>query len=630
MTFSSKLLVFISVLNKGARKSKILLIVVAFSVSISLFLFNSCANQGVGPSGGPRDSIPPVVITSIPASGQKMYDGKEIVLTFNEYVVASDLSNSLIISPPLAKKPEIKTSGKSVIVKIPEDLIPDRTYSVDFQNGIKDYTEGNVLKGLRILFSTGNQLDSLQIGGYVLDAFTHLPVPNTLVTLYTFDNDSVFQSLKPDFIARSNDEGFFLFDNLPPDHYKLYGLTDIDKNLFYSQPTESIAFCDSMITPSARYIAQTDTTNGKDSVSGFTEFFPKDVTILLFQEKTYNQYIVSSKRETEDKCLIAFNESVDSFRVDLVKHIGEKNWNEIEYSANLDTVSVFIVDSLLAKTDTIFLGVNYLATDTLGNFKARTDTIKMLFNRQINLKDKKKDLKPVNSNYFNFSSNLVSSNFDLNKKIILEAPSPLKDMEKQKIGFYEIINDSTKKEIDFGLLSVPGSKRKYQLSVTLAENTKYLLSIDSSAICTMSGIPNAGFQSKFSTQKADFYGSIILSLKGVPGKGKLQLIKYQEKGDKEEIVRAADADTLQRTITFDYLKPDKYVLKFFNDINLNGKWDTGNLTMKLQSEPVFYFPKVINVKSNWEIKENWEIKSQPIKPKKIVDESKKEEKKSGK
>jgi len=634
MIFSNKLSTYKTIMITGLKtKKRVSLQIILTSVLLSVLLFNSCANQGVGPSGGPRDSIPPVVTSSIPTPAQTMFSGKEITFTFNEYIALDNLSEKLVISPPLAKKPEIKTSGKSITIKIAEDLIPDRTYSFDLQDGIIDYNEKNKLKSLRMVFSTGPQLDTLRIGGYILDALTLLPVKNTLATLYTFDNDSVFRHLKPDFIARTNEEGYFLFDNLPPDQYKLFGLTDDDKNLYYSQATELIAFSDSMISPSVHFVSQPDTViSGNDTVisKGYNEYIPDNVTILLFEEDTYNQFNTSSKRVAPDRCLIVFSESVtDSFKVELVDTLARKNWSEFEFSENRDTVSVFITDSTLIKTDTLRLSIKYTVTDSTGNFIAKTDTLEFLQSKPEKSKTKKKEETPADDTFFKFSTNLVASNFDLNKKIVVEAPSPIETLNKEMISLSEIINDSTQQAVNFELQTLKGSKRKFQLLVSLVENTKYQLTIDSAIVKTISGKPNAALKTKFSTQKADYYGSIILSLSGIQGKGKVLLVKFNEKSDKEDIITELSVEKPQQNVVFDFLKPEKYILKFVSDLNNNGKWDTGNLSTNRQPEPVSYFQKVINVKSNWEIKENWELITGPIKAKKIVDESK-EEKKSGK
>jgi hypothetical protein len=628
MISSNKINIQLNSFFKGLKRTKKLLnFICFFTILIYFTLLNSCANLGQGPSGGPRDSIPPVVTNSIPAHFQTMYTGKEINLTFNEYVVPDNLSEKLVISPPLAKKPEIKTTGKTINIKISEDLIPDRTYSVDFQDGIKDYTEGNKLKGLRMVFSTGNQLDTLQIGGYILNAFTLLPVPNILATLYTIDSDSVFKNLRPDYIARTNEEGHFLFDNLPPNLYKLYGLTDADKNLYYSQETELIAFSDTMISPSVKYIAKPDTIiSGKDTIitKGRNEYSPDNATLLLFEEKSYYQYIATFKRDFRDRLLFVFNEPVtDSLKIEPIETVFPETWNEIELSSNKDSVTVFITDSTLVKTDTIFVGIKYSATDSSGNFITKTDTLKMLFKKIDTSKIKKKTNKSIDDQYFNFSTNLITSNFDLNSNIIIEAPSPIKELNKELFTLNELINDSILKPLNFELQSVKGSKRKFQLLFPLEEDKKYQLSIDTAVVKTISGTLNAGFISKFTTQKADYYGSIILSISGIEGKGKLQLLKFSEK---EEVVKEFIVEGSQKEVVFDFLKPEKYILKYHTDMNGNGKWDTGNLSENRQPEPVSYFQKVINVKSNWEIKENWGLKPEVSQAKKIIDEDAKNKK----
>jgi hypothetical protein len=613
--------------NKLKRLRELALIIFAFSALIYSLFFSSCANQGQGPSGGPRDTIAPLVTISIPENFQTNYSGKEINLTFNEFVVPDNLSEKLVISPPLAKKPEIKTIGKSIIIKISENLIPNRTYSIDFQDGIKDYTEGNKTEGLRIIFSTGNQLDSLQIGGHIFNAFNLTPVKDVLATLYTIDSDSVFRGLSPDFIARTNEEGYFLFDNLPPGQYKLYGLNDADKNLFFSQQTELIAFADSMISPSVKFNYEPDTIiSGKDTIisKGHNIYSPDNVSLFLFEEKVFYQYIVSFKRDFRDRLLFVFSEPVtDSLKIDPIDSVFPESWNETELSSNKDTVIVYITDSTMIKTDTLFFGIKYTVTDSTGNFVSKTDTLKMIAKKAEFPKTKKKNDNTGDEQFFKFSSNIVSSNFDLNSNIIIEAPSPINELNKELFALNEMINDSTLKPLNFDLQQIKGSKRKFHLLFPLAEDKKYQLSIDTAVVKTISGLANAGFITKFTTQKADFYGSIILSLSGIEGMGNLLLLKFSEK---EEVIKEITVEGPKKDVVFDFLKPEKYILKYYSDLNGNGKWDNGNLAENRQPEPVTYFQKVINVKSNWEIKENWELKPDVSQAKKIIDEDAKDKK----
>jgi hypothetical protein len=587
---------------------------------VYLLSVTSCANPGVGPSGGDKDSIPPVVVNSIPTQLQSQFTGKEMEILFNEYVVVDNISEKLVISPPLAKKPSVRTKGKSIIVKMEEDLIPDRTYSFDFGDGIKDYNEGNKMKSLRLVFSTGIQLDTLRISGFIYDAKSLMPAPNVLATLYSLDNDSVFKNLNPDFIARTDEKGYFLFDNLPEGCYKLYGLKDDDKNLKFSSANELIAFTDSMIIPTAHFVGKIDTViSGSDtSISkGHTEFLPENLTLLLFPDDFYSQYLISSKRESNEKCLFVFNEPVtDSLKFGVVGYDSIKNWKEIEYSQKLDSVSLWITDTTLAKKDTLLFSVKYPFTDTTGTTVMKTDTLKMLYSKPTQPTKLAKAKPSSGDNYFRFSNNLAS-NFDLNSNIKIEASSPVDSVGKGLFKLNEMINDSTPAPLTYELKAVNGSKRKFQLVFPLKENTKYQLSLDTAVIKAISGIQNAGFSTKFSTQKKDFYGSVILSISGVEGKGIIQLVKNDKQ---ESLVREIPYDQTKKTIVLDYLKPEKYLLKFISDLNGNGKWDTGKLSEKRQPEPVCYFEKELAIKSNWEIKESWQINFGTIKSKPVTKE----------
>jgi len=600
----------------GKRLVSILLTTLFLGI-LYITLFTSCANPGAGPDGGSKDSIPPVIVTCIPEPFQTQFTGKEIQITFNEYVVPDNLTEKLIISPPLGKKPTIRTMGKSIIVKMEEDLIPDRTYSFDFGDGVKDYTEGNKYENLRLVFSTGTQLDSLRISGYIYDAVTLEPVPNAIATLYSSNDDSLFKNLHPDFIARADDKGFFLFDNLPQEEYKLYAVKDDDKNLYFSNVFELIAFNDSMLTPTVHFVEKIDTiiTETDTTIStGYNEFSPKDLNLLLFQDDHYSQYMVSFKRETNDRCLFIFSEPVtDSITIELIGTDSLTTWNEIEYSQKLDSISLWITDSTYSKKDTLFFSVTYPATDdSTGILTVQTDTLRMTYSKPVQTPKQGKTKPVADENYFRFSTNLLSSGFDLNNKVIIEVPSPIDSLAKELFKLTEAINDSTYIPIDYELTPITGTSRKFQLDFNMKDDTKYELSIDTAVVMTLVGTPNAGFSTKFSTQKKDFYGAIILTLSGIEKEGIIQLIKNEKE---ERVIKEIRYNPTMKTVVFDYLKPEKYLLKFIDDVNGNSKWDTGKLSEKRQPEPVYYLQKELTVKSNWEIKESWEIKKGTIQSK---------------
>lgn len=609
---------------------KITLPILLVTVGIFYLLFgNSCANPGAGPEGGPRDSIAPVVESMVPANYSTNFKGKEITVTFDEYVVMDNLQTKLVVSPPLAEKPTIKTKGHGISIKINEDLIPDRTYSIDFKDGIKDYNEGNKLESLRMLFSTYDKIDTLHIEGYLVDAFTLDPIENSIATLYTLEDDSIFSTLRPDFIARTDDKGYFLFDNLPEGKYKLYGLVDADRNLFFSQDAEQVAYIDSFLYPDAKFIEKIDTVFAEEDTlinyTGYTEFSPGQVNMFLFVHDYYNQFPVKSDRDVADRMTLSFNETLtDSFRFELIGAPSPEEWSYVEFNEEHDSLSIWITDTTLIRTDSLYLKITYTGLDSLQNFETKIDTLKMFYiKKEAKGKPKKKEeakeVDPVEM--FEFTSNLKANNFDLNSEIVMEAPSPIESFNDTIVKVFTAINDSTFEEVPFKLSFIEDSKRKFKVSFELKEATSYTLEIDSASVNTLSGIQNLGFSSKFKTQKLDYYGNAIFNISGIEEPYILQLLKNSKE---EAVVKFEQCKADQKEITFNYLAPGKYKVKLIVDANQNGKWDPGSIDLKIQPEKVYYFEKIINIKSNWDLKEDWSIEPGKFTPKKLTDDDKKE------
>ncbi len=602
-------------------------------MALALYLF-SCANPGAGPTGGPRDSIAPVVLSTVPEPFATNYNGRQIEINFDEYIVADNLPATMVISPPLAEKTEARTRGKSIVIKIDEDLVPGRTYSVDFKDGIKDYNEGNVLEGFRMLFSTYDKIDTLRIKGYLLDAFTLEPVENAIVTLYSINHDSVFQTMRPDFIAKPDDDGFFLFDNLPAnEEYRLFGLIDADKDLKYSQESEKVAFIDSVLVPEARYIEKVDTLfEENDTIisKGYTEFTPDPVNAYLFEHDQFNQYIDAAGRDKKDHMLLTFGESLtDSFKYELVGH-NTDGWSYVEYGINRDSVDIWITDTTLVNTDSLYLSILYTSTDTLDRFVSMSDTLDMFHKT----KDKSKKNKGntveersdsiIQPELFAFSTNLTSGTFDLNSRLMLVAPSPVFYLPDSTVKLEVQVNDSTFKPVPFDLEKIKQSKRKYEIGFEVEENSTYQLEVDSASVSTLTGIYNEPFRMKFTSRELGYYGAVMLNIDGFSGPAIIQLL---EDGKDEKLVKQMDTVVVAgKELKLSYLSPGQYRVKLIDDRNKNGRWDTGDYEKGILPERVYYLPKVLEVKSNWEIKEPWLIDSSKPGPKEIfINKSNKEE-----
>lgn len=596
-------------------------------VSASLFyllFFTSCANIG-SPTGGPKDSIPPVVVKTIPELRGTNFSGTDVRFTFSEFILPDDIRENLVISPPMKKKPIIKMKGKTLIVEFPEELRKDATYSLDFKDAVADNNEKNPIEDLRFSFSTGAAFDSMRIAGFVKNALNQEPVDKALVSLYRNQDYTFFIDSIPDYIGTTNKEGFFLIDNVAKGEYRLYALNDADNSLTYNSNAELIAFADSLMIPSAKYVAETDTIiKGLDTlvVTGHVDYFPETQYLMMFEEEKFDQFLDASKRNQANKCDFYFSESLsDSFRIKLLKPTTQNDWSFIESNLKRDSITVWLTDTIISNSDSLKFELQYEALDSLKKMVVKRDTIELVYTAPKAPKQKKKKGEVPEIQTINLSNNINSSAHDLYQRILIEAPEPLTSFDLSKIGLYSML-DTVKTQIPIVVEKDTNSIRKYFIEYNWEPSTNYFFQIDSAAARNIYGHPSTKTEQKFRTQKEDFYGKIFLTLSGLQGAAIVQLLA----NDKEEKILQKILVLGDGKIEFPYLKPEKYIIRLILDSNKNGKWDTGFLAGNQQPESVVYFPKIIKVRSNFEYKESWNIDYNPNIKKELIDEEAEKEK----
>ena len=584
-----------------------------------LSFFTSCANIGM-PSGGLKDSIPPVVVRSIPAFDQTNFNDQKIRLTFNEFVIVEGLNEKFVVSPPTSKKPIFRTKGKSLIIDLNEKLKPNTTYSLDFKDGVSDNNERNPIKNLRLAFSTGPHLDSLRIVGFIKDAFTLEPIPNSYVLLYRGRSDTLIYKTRPDFIAKTDQKGFFAVTNLPADTFQVYGLSDADNNLKFTPGADSISFMDNLVIPSAQYLPGRDTTiSGVDTllIFGKTKFSPNPLYLLRFGEAFFDlrldKYVHPSRKIVD----LTFTQSVaDTFNIEPLNFEAKPGWKYTEMSAKSDSVRIWLTDSLVYNKDTLAFKVSYLKQDSLKEYYTSSDTIRLYFTDVTQTsKNKRKERRKVAKEEL---SVLLSSNgkagFDVYRKLIIESPEPIASFDTTQISLFEK-KDTLYFPITYKLTPDSLNKRRYLLAHPWKYGTDYKLTIDSAAIKTIYNTYSKKLKDEFKTQEEEYYGKISLNLKNITVPTIVELLA----DDKDEKVVQTKRLSKDGKITFEYLEPRKYLIKAIFDSNNNGKWDTGNLKKRIQPEEVMYYLEVVKVRGNWEAKKDWSLPTQQF-SKKIIDE----------
>jgi hypothetical protein len=208
-----------------------------------------CAQIGA-PTGGPKDSIPPRLVSASPPLNSTNVNGNKITLTFNEYVEIKEAQTNVLISPFPKRSPVVDFKLKTVTVKLRDSLLPNTTYSINFGNAIVDINEGNPLKDFTYVFSTGSQLDSLMLAGRVIIAETGKNDSTLIAMLYRSNDDSAVHKNKPDYISKLSGDGSFKFVNLPAGNFNIYALKDGDGGKTYNSRKELFAFADATVTVS--------------------------------------------------------------------------------------------------------------------------------------------------------------------------------------------------------------------------------------------------------------------------------------------------------------------------------------------------------------------------------------------
>lgn len=601
-------------------KGKIPVIIVA--VLAWIVIISSCANPGM-PVGGPQDTIPPVLVKTEPGYKSVNFKGKDVKITFNEYINTEAISEALVISPPMIKKPIIRTKSKTLIIEFNEELKDSATYSLDFKNSVADNNEKNEIENFRFSFSTGAVFDSLRVSGRLMNSFNLEPIDKGLVLLHSNLHDSAVYRTRPNYIAKTDKEGIFMFDNIAPGKYHLFSLNDANNNLLYDEGAEEIAFEDSLIIPSAEYIEEVDTIfTATDTivVMGHTHFYPEPIYLQQFTEDIFDQYLDSYSRDSRYKCTFVFNESVrDSFELNLINN-DVKDWYLVEYNENVDSLIVWIADTTVARQDTLLMEVCFLQLDSANQLFLQRDTVSMNFVDKTNdrLKKRKKTddeiETPEPAIQFPLQTDISSSVVELNKNLGLNFPEPVFTFDSTKIILF-LTEDTLKKPLNFKFEKDTVEYRKYNVLYPWEPEEKYTLQVDSAAFTNIFGITSRKLTLRFSAREEDFYGTVSLSLTGVEMPVIVQLLTNS--ADEKVVVQRTISENGK--LLFGYLKPDKYRVKMIYDRNGNGKWDTGSFQDKIQPEMVTYINNVIKVRSNWEIEMPYDLKPNKSFIKKIRD-----------
>ena len=600
----------------------------------------SCASMG-NPDGGPYDEEPPKFVRSTPKPFAINSKEKKVTIEFDEFIKLEKAAEKVVVSPPQLEQPEIKASGRKVVVGLVDSLRPNTTYTIDFADAIVDNNEGNPLGNYAFTFSTGTTIDTMEVSGTVLSASDLEPVKNIQVGLHSDLSDSAFMKKPFDRVSRTDSRGHFSIRGIAPGKYRIYALMDGNQNYLFDSKTEMIAFSDSIIIPAMEDAMRQDTI-WKDSLTidtiksvGYTRFLPDDIILRAFKEENDRQYLTRSERDKENHFVLTFSARADTLPTLKGLNFDERDAFIIEKTDRNDSICYWIKDSLIYQMDTLEIQMDYLATDTLDRLVPQTDTLflankltraerekleaKAAEEKEKERKKKEKKgekIEPEPTKFLTLNVDAPSA-FDLDRNVYLSFDEPVASIDTAAIHM-EIKKDSLWEEIPFLFVSDSVLPRKYEILAEWEPEKEYQLSIDSMAFKGVYGLHTNKVKQTMKVKKLDEYGTILLNITGADSTAVVELLDGSGKVLRQQRI------TPQNTADFYFLNPStKYYIRLFNDHNNNGVWDTGDYDKKIQPEEVFYFPKVWEMKANFEFEENWDVNAIPIDKQKL-DEIKKQ------
>lgn len=586
-------------------------------IIIAAAVMYSCANSG-NPSGGPIDKTPPIFMRSNPTPNAVNVKDRKIEIFFDEIVTLKDPSTKIIVSPAQTEMPRMSALGRKVTVELVDSLLPNTTYTIDFSNSIQDNNEGNAIDNFAFAFSTGSVIDSMRVSGYVLDSRTLEPMQSVVVGLQSNLADSAFHKEKLQRVALTNDRGQFTIRNVSPGSYHIFALKDLDRDYKFGNPTEDIAFLDSIIVPSIGSREAADTVyndlNEIDTIMRATRpaYFPNDILLSMFNEDRKSQYLANNLRVDSTRISLTFAAASDT--LPSLSIVGRNDvpdqWYTLERSQTNDTLTYWIRPPHLVSADTLIVATTYLRTDTASNLSWGTDTLKFTFQRQ-KAKKKKKNEETDSLEQIRFMElhPLANGTQEVYAPLLLQTGTPIERYSREAFHLQrKLQNDTTFYPAEIKSIALRDStlnRRDLMLKVDWEPGAAYTLAVDSLAMTDIYGLQTKPLKVDFNVRKMEEYGNIVFNIPAVRDSAIVELLDGTEKIVLRAPVKNHRAELLN-------LLPGKYYARLFIDRNGNGKYDTGNYDMHLQPEETVYYPGAINLKKNWDVEQTWDIYATPI------------------
>jgi hypothetical protein len=577
----------------------------------------------MSPDGGPKDTIPPVITIINPGNFATNFKEKKIYIEFNEFVQIKDQNKELFTSPAMKKMPLLTTRGKGIVITIRDTLKENTTYAIDLGSAIRDNNECNPINAMRYVFSTGDSVDSLICSGYTADSYKADSVSRTFLWFYILDSlpdtpdyDSTIFNRKPDVIARAQNNGIFIAQNLKPVKYRIYAFGDKNDNQMYEPGTDLVGILDSAYNPAelppfAIWF---------DSLRHYPSADPQ-LYFRMFTDKTFKaQRLVEAIRPDRKKITLYFNTAlpqIDSLRLDSIPS------DKIIYDPRTkgkDTLNLWLNVAAEQLPDTIKGEITYYKHDSIRQLVKTTEPIKVAW-KHIETKEEQKEREkeekerqkaeeegreytpPQKPNPFKYKSG-ASGEINPEKGFDITLDFPLVAFDSTAVKLYKLEGDEkkpTETEIEKHFVRDTLNIGHYFVRAKWDNASKYRFYIPKGSMTDVMGYQNDSISSSFSTYDPEKFAKIVLTVNGKEGK---QYIIQQTDSSSKTQQELTGVTSGKYTINF--VSPGDIRIRIIEDSNGNGQWDAGDVIKRLQPERSEMF---INEKGEdlFATKANWDI-----------------------
>lgn len=538
-----------------------------FSNWLIILFIVSCA-QPSAPTGGNRDTTPPVVTKSNPTNYSTNFHQKEIKIEFDEWILPiTNAKNQVIISPNIDPFPKIEAARNELTIKLKDTLESNTTYSIFFGDNLKDNNEGNALTNFKYVFSTGSYIDSLQVKGTLKTNLDKIP-DNTYLVIYKEKEDSAFTTKRPFYISKIGNDGNFLVENVKEGDYRIYALSDKNSNYIYDLPTEAIAFSDSFYHIKSNL----------DSLN-LEIFLPEDSILRIYAyDRTVNDgilHLTFNKEISYSKDEITVSVFKDSTILPIA--FQKKDWN---LAKDIGSEMSIYLPKLTKDTNNLTLIIKNNGK-LIDSIKTRTET------------------KNAKTPVLFFKDTLAYKNLMVYETQLLKVVSSnysLSDIDTSRIS----ITDTSKNKIPF-TISRSEDLLTYFISTDWIVGMKYKMQFLDSTFSDLVGNYNKTQEFSILSQSIKKAGNLLITYQ-LPQKNHQYIANLKDNSGKvldKQILR--DSQTVK--INYGLQNAGTFSVELIDDENKNGIWNSGNFAKKTLPEKIYKEQKPIVIKENWDAEE---------------------------